>query len=57
MLSILARFSADNHVRRFTHRYRRYRADGDDSGRSFRAGELREILYYARLRGRGGRRR
>jgi adenine-specific DNA-methyltransferase len=57
MLSILARFSADNHVRRFTPRYRRYRADGDDSGRSFRAGELREILYYARLRGRGGRRR
>jgi adenine-specific DNA-methyltransferase len=57
MLSILARFSADGHVRRFTHRYRRYRADGDASGRSFRAGELREILYYARLRWGGEGRR
>jgi adenine-specific DNA-methyltransferase len=54
MLSILARYSADNHVRRFTHRYRRYRADADHSRRSYREGELREILYYVRL-GRKGR--
>lgn len=50
MLSVLARYSVDNHVRRFTHRYRRYRADADHSRRRFRDGELREILYYARLR-------
>lgn len=55
MLSLLARFSADNHVRRFTHRYRRYRADGAGSGRNFRAGELSEVLYHARLRGEGRR--
>jgi adenine-specific DNA-methyltransferase len=52
MLSILARFSTDRHVRRFTHTYRRYRADSDHSRRRFREGELREVLYYARLRGR-----
>jgi adenine-specific DNA-methyltransferase len=51
MLSVLAHHSVDNHVRRFTHRYRRYRADADHSRRRFRDGELREILYYARLRG------
>lgn len=51
MLSILARFSTDHHVRRFTHTYRRYRADSDHSRRRFREGELREVLYYARLRG------
>jgi len=60
MLSILARFSADDHVHRFTHRYRRYRADADNS-RRYREGELREVLYCAKLRrgveggGRGGR--
>lgn len=51
MLSILARFSVDHHVRRFTHTYRRYRADSDHSRRRFREGELREVLYYARLGG------
>lgn len=50
MLSILASFSIDQHVRRFTHSYRRYRADADHSRRRFREGELREVLYYARLR-------
>ncbi len=51
MLSILARFSTDRHVRRFTHTYRRYRADSDHSRRRFREGELKEVLYYARLAG------
>ena len=51
MRSILERYSLDHHVRRFTHTYRRYRADADHSRRRFREGELREILYYARLRG------
>ncbi|HEY9428136.1 MAG TPA: DNA adenine methylase [Gemmatimonadaceae bacterium] len=55
MRSILERYSLDHHVRRFTHTYRRYRADADHSRRRFREGELREILYYARLRGRGKR--
>lgn len=50
MRSTLERFAADSTVRRFTKSYRRYRADGDHSARRYRVGELREILYYARLR-------
>jgi adenine-specific DNA-methyltransferase len=50
MRSILERHSPDQQVRRFTHTYRRYRADADLSRRRFREGELREILYYAELR-------
>ena len=56
MLSTLARFAVDSHVHRFTRSYRRYRADGDQSTRRFRDGELREILYHARLKGGGERR-
>ena len=51
MRSILSRFAADRKVRPFTRSYRRYRADGDHSTRRFREGELREVLYYARLKG------
>ena len=50
MRSILEHFSVDRRVRRFTKSYRRYRADGDHGRRRYRVGELREILYYARLK-------
>lgn len=49
MCSILERFAVKGKIRRFTHRYRRYRADGDQSTRRFREGELSEVLYYAKL--------
>ena len=52
MRATLARFAVDSSPpRRFTRSYRRYRADSDRSRRRFRDGELREILWYARLRG------
>jgi adenine-specific DNA-methyltransferase len=50
MRATLARFAVDSSPRRFTRSYRRYRADSDQSRRRFRDGELREILWYARLR-------
>ncbi|HKO26876.1 MAG TPA: DNA adenine methylase, partial [Solirubrobacteraceae bacterium] len=42
--------SADATVRRFTTRYRRYRADSDRAGRRYSGDEVRELLYWARLR-------
>jgi adenine-specific DNA-methyltransferase len=45
----LARFAVDGRVRRFWRTYRRYRADGDQSGRTYREGRLRELLFHARL--------
>jgi Adenine-specific DNA methylase len=48
--STLERFAVDSRVRRYAQTYRRYRADGDHGGRNYRGGELRELLYYARLR-------
>lgn len=51
MRSALERFAVDSDVRPFTRSYRRYRADGDHVRRRYRVGELREILYYAKLRG------
>ncbi|MEJ7809601.1 MAG: hypothetical protein WKG32_04205, partial [Gemmatimonadaceae bacterium] len=47
---ILAAASADGRVRRFSRRYRRYRADSDRDGRRYRGDHVRELLYYARLR-------
>jgi adenine-specific DNA-methyltransferase len=45
----LVRFAVDGRVRRFWRTYRRYRADGDQSGRTYRQGRLRELLFHARL--------
>jgi adenine-specific DNA-methyltransferase len=46
----LQRAAVDGRVRRFTREYRRYRADSDRAGRTYRGGRLRELLFYARLR-------
>ena len=48
--SILADASVDGRVRRFTKRYKRYRADSDREGRRYKGDVVRELLYYARLR-------
>jgi len=47
--TILADAAIDRRVRRFTRRYKRYRADSDREGRRYKADEVRELLYYARL--------
>jgi adenine-specific DNA-methyltransferase len=46
----LARAAVDGRVERYDQEYRRYRADRDRVGRTYRGGRLRELLYYARLR-------
>ena len=51
--AILADAAIDGRVKRFTRRYKRYRADSDREGRRYKGDEVRELLYYARLR-RGG---
>ena len=48
--AILADAAVDGRVRRFTRRYRRYRADSDHAKRRYRGDTVRELLYYARLR-------
>jgi adenine-specific DNA-methyltransferase len=48
--AILAAASVDGRVRRFTKRYKRYRADSDREGRRYKGDVVRELLYYARLR-------
>jgi adenine-specific DNA-methyltransferase len=48
--AILADASVDGRVRRFTKRYKRYRADSDREGRRYKGDVVRELLYYARLR-------
>ncbi len=48
--AILAGAAIDGRVRRFTRRYKRYRADSDREGRRYKGDEVRELLYYARLR-------
>jgi adenine-specific DNA-methyltransferase len=47
---ILRDASADGRVRRFTRTYKRYRADSDREGRRYKGDEVKELLYYARLR-------
>ena len=46
---ILKEAAIDGRVRRFTRRYKRYRADSDREGRRYKADEVKELLYYARL--------
>ena len=48
--AILTDASIDGRVRRFTKRYKRYRADSDREGRRYKGDVVRELLYYARLR-------
>ena len=48
--AVLSEASVDGKVRRFSKTYRRYRADADSETRRYKAGEVRELLYYARLR-------
>jgi adenine-specific DNA-methyltransferase len=48
--AILRDAAVDGRVRRFTTRYKRYRADSDREGRRYKGDEVRELLYYARLR-------
>lgn len=48
--AILADASVDGRVRRFTKRYKRYRADSDREGRRYKGDVVRELLYYVRLR-------
>ena len=50
MRSALADAAVDGRVRRFTRLYKRYRADSDREGRRYKGDEVRELLYYARLR-------
>jgi adenine-specific DNA-methyltransferase len=47
---ILRDASTDGTVKRFAQRYKRYRADSDREGRRYKGDEVRELLYYARLR-------
>jgi hypothetical protein len=47
---ILRDAADDGRVRRFTKRYKRYRADSDREGRRYKGDEVKELLYYARLR-------
>jgi adenine-specific DNA methylase len=48
--SILAEAAVDRRVRRFTRRYKRYRADSDREGRRYKGDVVRELLYHARVR-------
>ncbi len=48
--SLLAAAAVDGQVRPFSKSYKRYRADSDHAKRRYRAGELRELLYYVKLR-------
>jgi len=48
--AILTDAAIDGRVKRFTRRYKRYRADSDREGRRYKGDEVRELLYYARLR-------
>ncbi|HEX6053125.1 MAG TPA: DNA adenine methylase [Gemmatimonadaceae bacterium] len=48
--AILRGAAVDGRVRRFTRTYKRYRADRDREGRRYRGDEVKELLYYARLR-------
>ena len=50
MRDVLRAASADRSVRRFTTRYKRYRADSDRDGRRYKGNVVSELLYYARLR-------
>ena len=47
---ILKEAAVDKRVRRFTRKYKRYRADSDREGRRYKGDVVRELLYYARLR-------
>jgi adenine-specific DNA-methyltransferase len=47
---ILREAAMDGRVRRFSHQYRRYRADSDRAGRRYKGDRVRELLYHARLR-------
>jgi adenine-specific DNA methylase len=48
--AILERASVNGNVRRFSKVYKRYRADSDHAARRYRGDQVRELLYYARLR-------
>jgi adenine-specific DNA-methyltransferase len=48
--AILERASMNGNVRRFSKVYKRYRADSDHAARRYRGDQVRELLYYARLR-------
>ena len=48
--TILRDAAADGTEQRFTKRYKRYRADSDREGRRYKGDEVKELLYYARLR-------
>jgi adenine-specific DNA-methyltransferase len=48
--SILADAAIEGKVQRFTHRYRRYRADSDHARRRYKGDWVDELLYYARLK-------
>jgi adenine-specific DNA-methyltransferase len=50
MREVLGDAAVDGRVRRFTKPYKRYRADRDHDRRRYRGDEVRELLYYARLR-------
>jgi adenine-specific DNA methylase len=50
LLAVLRAVSLDGRVRRFTSRYRRYRADRDRAGRRYTKDHVHEQLYHVRLR-------
>ena len=47
---ILRDAAVDGRQKRFAKRYKRYRADSDREGRRYKGDEVKELLYYARLR-------
>jgi adenine-specific DNA-methyltransferase len=50
LLAVLRAVAIDGRARRFTSRYRRYRADRDRDGRRYLGDEVVEQLYYVKLK-------
>ncbi len=48
--TVLKNRAVEGRVRRFTHVYKRYRADSDHARRRYRGDRVQELLFYARLR-------
>ena len=48
--SVLGRYSCNGPARRFVRAYRRYRADSDRVGRTYRCDRVRELLYHIQVR-------
>ena len=50
LVALLSERAADGRVRKFSMPYKRYRADSDHEKRRYKEGQLRELLYYVKLK-------